>query len=167
MCNFYHFIVHLICRFCTRFSYTVIWKHSQFYVSVTEKLSLEQLNDNCFKSLALSHPYRPPAKTAVLLHLFVFRRMKIEKRWSDFYYILNRETERTTLNQLNSHLYRTILRNILHTFTSVRVPVYRSAHAWFHLCVTYIASRHVSNYAASKCTVISELIWFSKKAAVA
>jgi len=35
MCNFYHFTVHLICRSCTRFSYTVNWKHSQFYVSFT------------------------------------------------------------------------------------------------------------------------------------
>jgi hypothetical protein len=71
------------------------------------------------------------------------------------------------LNQLNSHLYFTILRNILHTFMSGRVPLYRSTHAWFYLCVTYIASRHASNYAASKCTMISELIRFSKKAAVA
>ena len=71
--------------------------------------------------------------------------------------IWNRKVERNMLNQFNSHLYCTILRNILHTFMSVRVPVYHSAHAWFRLCVTFIASRNASNYAASKCTMIIEL----------
>jgi hypothetical protein len=55
MCNFYHCIVHLICRFCTRFSYTVIRKHSQFYVSVTQQLSLEQLNDKFYVQYSVHH----------------------------------------------------------------------------------------------------------------
>jgi len=168
MCNFCHFIVHPICRFCTRFSYTIIWKHSQFHVSVTEQLALEQLNDNYFKSLARSHPCRPPAKTVVLLHLFVFTRTK-KNREPVIGFLLNFESE-IWKNHVKSIKFSFILHNFLntlHTFMSGRVPVYRSAQAWFHLCVTYIASKHASNYTAAKSAVISELTWFSKKATVA
>jgi hypothetical protein len=49
------------------------------------------------------------------------------------------------LNQRNSHIDRTILRNTFRAFTSARVFVYRSAHACPRPRVTHTANRHASN----------------------
>jgi len=134
MCNFYHFIVHLICRFCARFSYTVIWKHSQFYVSVAEQLSLEQMNDNYFKSLARSHPCRSTAKTAVLLHLFVCTHIK-KNREQVIGFLLNFESE-----NLKNNVKPIKFSFISHNFMKYLTHIYEWSSACLPLCACVTSS---------------------------